>query len=66
MLAYFVLVRMAGVVENLTVFPDRMRENFDRSHGLVFSQRVSSDKLAGSGFEFRHRTIDEAFRSELE
>jgi adenylosuccinate lyase len=40
MLAYFVLTRMAGVVENLTVYPDRMRENFDRSHGLVFSQPV--------------------------
>jgi adenylosuccinate lyase len=40
MLAYFVLTRMAGVIENLTVYPDRMRENFDRSHGLVFSQPV--------------------------
>jgi adenylosuccinate lyase len=56
LLAYFVLVRMAGVIENLTVFPDRMRENFDRSHGLVFSQPVLL-ALVASGL-----TRDDAYR----
>lgn len=29
-----------GVMDRLTVFPEHMRENLDRSYGLVFSQRV--------------------------
>jgi adenylosuccinate lyase len=36
----FMLHRFAGVVEGLVVYPQRMRENLDRTHGLVFSQRV--------------------------
>jgi adenylosuccinate lyase len=36
----FMLHRFAGVVEGLVVYPERMRENLDRTHGLVFSQRV--------------------------
>jgi adenylosuccinate lyase len=56
LLAHFVLVRMAGVIEGLQVFPDRMRENFDRSFGLVFSQPVLL-ALVASGL-----TRDEAYR----
>ena len=40
MLAYYVLVRFRSVVEGMTVFPARMIENLDASHGLVFSQPV--------------------------
>jgi adenylosuccinate lyase len=36
----FALMRMAGVVEKLVVYPKRMRENLDRTQGLVHSQRV--------------------------
>ncbi len=36
----FALHRMAGVVEKLIVYPARMRENLDRTQGLVHSQRV--------------------------
>jgi adenylosuccinate lyase len=36
----FALHRLAGVVENLVVYPERMRENLDRLGGLVHSQRV--------------------------
>ncbi len=36
----FALVRLAGVVDNLQVYPDVMRENLDRLHGLIFSQQV--------------------------
>ena len=36
----FALNRLAGVVEQLLVFPDRMKKNLDSMGGLVFSQRV--------------------------
>ena len=36
----FALVRMAGVVEKLLVYPERMQENLDSTRGLVHSQRV--------------------------
>jgi len=36
----FALARMTGVVERLVVYPARMQENLDRTHGLVHSQRV--------------------------
>ncbi|OZC03451.1 adenylosuccinate lyase [Rubricoccus marinus] len=34
------LARMARIIENLTVNPDRMAENLDRTYGLVYSQRL--------------------------
>jgi adenylosuccinate lyase len=36
----YALDLFTGVMDRLTVFPDHMRENLDRSFGLVFSQRV--------------------------
>ncbi len=36
----FALARAAGVVEKLIVNPDRMRENMEKTRGLVHSQRV--------------------------
>ncbi|HVZ27107.1 MAG TPA: adenylosuccinate lyase [Rhizomicrobium sp.] len=36
----FALVRMAGVIEKLVVYPERMRENLEKTQGLVHSQRV--------------------------
>ncbi len=36
----FALARMAGVIEKLVVYPERMIENLDRLGGLVHSQRV--------------------------
>ena len=36
----FALSRMTGVIEKLVVYPKRMQENLDRTHGLVHSQRV--------------------------
>jgi len=36
----FGLARMTGVVQKLVVYPARMQENLDRTHGLVHSQRV--------------------------
>lgn len=36
----FALNRLAGLVENLVVYPQRMQENMERLGGLIFSQRV--------------------------
>src|SRR5215469_15837754 len=36
----FALARAASVVDKLIVYPERMKENLDRTRGLVHSQRV--------------------------
>jgi adenylosuccinate lyase len=36
----FALARLARLVENLVVYPERMRRNLDATHGLYSSQRV--------------------------
>ena len=36
----FALARLAGVVDKLVVYPERMQKNLDRMGGLVHSQRV--------------------------
>jgi adenylosuccinate lyase len=40
MLAYYMLVQFRRVVEGMRAYPERMLENLDASHGLVFSQPV--------------------------
>jgi adenylosuccinate lyase len=37
---HYALHRMANIVENLQVYPERMIANMERTHGLVFSQRL--------------------------
>ena len=39
-LADYLLAQTVRILEGLAVYPDRMRENLDRSYGLVYSQRV--------------------------
>jgi adenylosuccinate lyase len=36
----FALARLAGVIDKLVVYPERMRQNLDRLGGLIHSQRV--------------------------
>lgn len=36
----YMLNRFAGIVDQLTVFPDNMKKNMNRTYGLIFSQRV--------------------------
>ncbi len=36
----YALALFTDIMDRLTVFPEHMRENLDRSYGLVFSQRV--------------------------
>src|SRR5919204_2366588 len=46
----FALARLAGLVDGLRVFPERMRENLELTRGLVFSQPVLL-KLVAKGME---------------
>ncbi len=39
-LADYMLSRLSGIIENLHVYPERMKENMMLSHGLYNSQRV--------------------------
>jgi adenylosuccinate lyase len=34
------LHRFSGVIEKLMVYPENMKENMEKTHGLVFSQRL--------------------------
>jgi len=36
----YMLHRFAGVIEKLMVYPETMKENIEKTHGLVFSQRL--------------------------
>lgn len=45
----YMLHQLVRVLEGLEVYPDRMRENLERSHGLVYSQRVLL-RLTEKGF----------------
>jgi adenylosuccinate lyase len=44
----YMLHTMVRILEGLQVYPERLRENFERSHGLIYSQRVLL-KLAEKG-----------------
>ena len=48
LLVDYMLHQMTRIAEGLLVYPERMRENMDRSFGLMFSQRVLL-KLADKG-----------------
>jgi adenylosuccinate lyase len=47
LLAYYVLFRMAELIDGLVVFAPRMLANFDLSYGLVFSQPVLLSLIQG-------------------
>jgi adenylosuccinate lyase len=54
----FALARTTGVVEKLIVYPERMKENLDRTRGLVHSQRVLlALTQAGSAREDAYRLV---------
>ncbi|UJL47241.1 adenylosuccinate lyase [Virgibacillus sp. NKC19-16] len=36
----YMLNRFGNIVKNLTVFPENMKRNMDKTHGVIFSQRV--------------------------
>jgi adenylosuccinate lyase len=54
----FALARATGVVDALLVYPERMKENLDRTRGLVNSQRVLlALTQAGVGRENAYRLV---------
>jgi adenylosuccinate lyase len=54
----FALVRAANVVDKLIVYPERMKENLERTRGLVHSQRVLlALTQAGVGREDAYRLV---------
>jgi adenylosuccinate lyase len=54
----FALVRAAEVIDKLLVYPARMKENLDRTRGLVHSQRVLlALTQAGVGREEAYRMV---------
>jgi adenylosuccinate lyase len=36
----YLLQKMIYIIDNLVVYPEKMKQNIDKSQGLVFSQRV--------------------------
>src|SRR5439155_3967235 len=67
LLAYYVLVKMRGIVEGMRVHPERMLENIDRSYGLVFSQPVLLALIdAGLARDDAYRVVQEAARTAWE
>lgn len=36
----YMLNRFAGIVKNLTVYPENMKKNMEKTYGLIYSQRV--------------------------
>ena len=39
-LLYYMLIRFTEVMKRLLIYPEHMRQNLERTHGLVFSQRL--------------------------
>jgi adenylosuccinate lyase len=67
LLAYYLLVKMRGIVEGMQVHPERMLENLDRSYGLVFSQPVLLALIdSGLARDDAYRVVQEAARTAWE
>ena len=49
MLLDYMLNRMGNILGNLTVFPERMKQNIYITNGVIFAQRVMN-ALIGKGF----------------
>ncbi len=52
----YMLYRFAGVIENLAVYPENMKSNIDKTHGVIFSQQVLL-RLIEKGFS-REKAYD--------
>ncbi|HEU5359615.1 MAG TPA: adenylosuccinate lyase [Candidatus Deferrimicrobiaceae bacterium] len=60
----FALARFRGMMETLVVYPERMKRNIARTHGLLFSQRVLL-ALAARGLS-RERAYEIVQKSAME
>ncbi len=59
----FALARFRGMIEKLLVYPERMKKNLARTHGLLYSQRVML-ALAAKGLS-RERAYEVVQRSAM-
>lgn len=67
----YILARFTEVMENLVVYPERMRANLGRTLGLVFSQRlmlalVEKGVLRETAYAWTQRNAMEAWREQKE
>jgi 3-carboxy-cis,cis-muconate cycloisomerase len=54
------LAALSDVAEHLTVFPTRMRENLERTNGVVFSERVMLQLAPVLGRDEAQRLVSDA------
>ncbi len=67
LLAYYLLVKMRGMVEGMQVHGERMLENLERSYGLVFSQPVLLALIdSGLARDDAYRIVQQAARTAWE
>jgi adenylosuccinate lyase len=63
----YMLARMTAVIDGLVVRPERMRENLDRSHGVVLSENVLLALVrAGADRAEAYRWVQRAAHAALE
>jgi adenylosuccinate lyase len=56
----YMLARMTSIIADLRVFPDRMRQNLESTHGLVFSGQLLQDLVeAGAPREEAYKWVQE-------
>ena len=60
------LAAIAGAIEGLTVYPERMRANLEATHGVIFAEKVRMLVQPGIGREAVEHLLAEAAREALE
>ncbi len=58
---HYMLVKWTKLMDNLLVYPERMMENVERTHGLIYSQRLLLELAkAGLSREDSYKLVQEA------
>ncbi|WP_027363296.1 adenylosuccinate lyase [Desulfotruncus alcoholivorax] len=60
----YMLYKFTNIMENLIVYPENMKKNLNRTHGLIFSQRVLLE-LVGKGLS-RERAYELVQRNAMQ
>ncbi len=69
MTLYYMLHKMTAMINNLLVYPENMKKNMERTHGLLFSQRVLLALLdkglsrEGAAYELVQRNAMQSWRT---
>lgn len=64
----YMLFKFTQLIENILVYPDKMKQNIDRTHGLIYSQRlllalVDKDLSREKAYELVQRNAMECWRT---